>query len=560
MTLLIGPNGGGKSEALRTIYRWCVGDSISQQLVIGGIRGNWPTPIQLESLLRPIRDPERGAQNHRTIPIRWTELPGGSMTATAQLDKLSELLARDDPNDPDDGGSRQLREAVFRPFTAFLNAESRMALAQAQARGDLTKPPENFLTVLYRDEEKRRSIRAAIHRAFGLYLVIDPTDGGSLRLRLSRVPPEDEMEHRLTEQAVAFHREAPLMEDQSDGVKSFVGQVVALSALNHSTILIDEPDAFLHPPLARQLGGFLSEMATERGSRLLCATHSAAFVMGCVESGAEIAVVRLTYDPRTTTGTAVQLPSAAITTLSSDALFRSTRALEGPFHRAVVVCESDSDRAFYEEINRRLLVSDEHRGVADAQFTNAQNWQTQGRLISPLRRLGIPAAAILDFDTLLDREKGNWSALHQAAGIPATDAARFERARARLIISVRSVDRGVLKRQGLAALPTRERRQARRIITSVARFGLFVVPIGELESWVPFKAAKSVWLVRVFQDLRPAPEIPGAHARQLTRFLDHVEGWVADPDRQGMSPKESDALAETFFAATRRSRVAGPGI
>jgi predicted ATPase len=40
----------------------------------------------------------------------------------------------------------------------------------------------------------------------------------------------------------------------SDGVQAFVGIVCAVLWGDYRAILIDEPEAFLHPPLARKLG------------------------------------------------------------------------------------------------------------------------------------------------------------------------------------------------------------------------------------------------------------------------------------------------------------------
>lgn len=132
--------------------------------------------------------------------------------------------------------------------------------------------------------------------------------------------------------------------------------------------------------------------------RLVAATHSAAFLRGCVESAASTSIVRVTYERATGAAAARVLTASELRPLLHEPLLHSTRALEGLFHRAVVVGESDADRAFYDELNRRLL--EVGRGIADAQFVNAQNWSTEARIVGPLRRLGVPAAAILDTDAL----------------------------------------------------------------------------------------------------------------------------------------------------------------
>ena len=55
-----------------------------------------------------------------------------------------------------------------------------------------------------------------------MYLVIDPTDLGKLRLRLSKHAPANESQERgIHEDAVRFHRNAMSIDQSSDGVKAF---------------------------------------------------------------------------------------------------------------------------------------------------------------------------------------------------------------------------------------------------------------------------------------------------------------------------------------------------
>ena len=83
-------------------------------------------------------------------------------------------------------------------------------------------------------------------------------------------------------------------------------------------------------------------------------------------------------------------------------LLRSTGVLGGLFYEFVVVTESDSDRAFYQEVNERLLMFKPEFGIPNCLFLNAQNKQTVRTIIKPLRELGIPTAGIVDVDILKD--------------------------------------------------------------------------------------------------------------------------------------------------------------
>ncbi|WP_304722163.1 AAA family ATPase [Conexibacter sp. CPCC 206217] len=49
----------------------------------------------------------------------------------------------------------------------------------------------------------------------------------------------------------------PLVPDQGDGMRSFIGLLLTILSSSHPLILVDEPEAFLHPPQAVSWGGSL---------------------------------------------------------------------------------------------------------------------------------------------------------------------------------------------------------------------------------------------------------------------------------------------------------------
>jgi hypothetical protein len=67
-------------------------------------------------------------------------------------------------------------------------------------------------------------VRRILHEALGSFFVVDPTNLGTLRIRLSSRPPINDMEERnIHAEGVAFHSQAIPIETTSDGVKAFTG-------------------------------------------------------------------------------------------------------------------------------------------------------------------------------------------------------------------------------------------------------------------------------------------------------------------------------------------------
>ena len=180
--------------------------------------------------------------------------------------------------------------------TMMLDGQSRIGHVQTQSAGDLQGVAHTSFQVLFRDDAKRDEWRRIIYDAFGVYVVVDPTNLGTLRLRLSpKPPPAALIERGIHDEAVQFHGEALSIDQGSDGIKAFTGMITEIVAGDPEVLLIDEPEAFLHPALATLLGNEIARATSSSDKSLFVSTHSPNFVMGCVQSGAPVSIVRLTY-------------------------------------------------------------------------------------------------------------------------------------------------------------------------------------------------------------------------------------------------------------------------
>ncbi len=530
VTVFVGPNNSGKSRVLQEIERYCrSGTKDANALLLADLQFSGldlPKATQsIERLRQPPNPGEAQSVDHIFVGSRYgrNQVPISGITQFVQSPSTN---------------VGAFCQWYLTHYTLILDGRSRINLVNQQGAGDLQRPAESSFQVLFRDDTKRHEVRRIVFEAFGRSFVLDPTNLGQLRIRLSDRAPRDDMEERgIHADAVRFHAAAQLIDEASDGVKAFTGIVTEVMAGDPSVILVDEPEAFLHPSLAAKLGQEVARAAMSADKRFFASTHSPQFVMGCIQSGAPVNIIRLTY--RGGVPTARVLPSAEILELMRHPLLRSTGVLSGLFYEFVVVTESDADRAFYQEVNERLLLHKPEMGIPNCLFLNAQNKQTVQTLLRPLRKLGIPAAGIVDVDVLKDGGS-NWINLLSSSDVPQLSHGSLATMRAAIKAAMDATGKDMKRDGGLQILQPADRQAAEDLLAQLRLYGIFVVPGGELESWMKSLGAAGhgpSWLIDMFEKMGEDPA-DSAYVRpssdDVWAFLGEARKWLVDPNRKGI--------------------------
>ncbi|GEL72727.1 AAA family ATPase [Myxococcus virescens] len=428
-------------------------------------------------------------------------------------------------------------------MTLRLDGRQRLEHVRPKSLPATSRNDDSPFTKLLRNPSARHSLRQLVYETLGQYLVIDVTSFVHTELKLASEEPGDNELMPLLPSSIEYFSRARSIDSYSDGVKSFIGLLSTVMSNEYVVMLVDEPEAFLHPPLARRLGQKLHRLARERGAHIVAATHSADFLMGCIQTSPDVNIVRLTYQHRVPT--ARLLPVSELTQMMHDPLLRSTGTLSALFHEGAVVCEGDSDRAFYQEINERLLR--ETQGADGCLFMNAHSKQTIHRIIGPLRRMGVPAAAIVDLDIIGD-DNVLKDLLAAANADPATiNTLGNAKGEFRKYFSqdqeAGKTSKERLKAHGVSALD--ERRKASMVqlfFKPLAQMGIFVVPVGELEGWLKEllpgdPRAKKNWISAIFEALGSSDSARYVSPQDgdVWDFMREVGNWINNPKRGGMT-------------------------
>ena len=191
-----------------------------------------------------------------------------------------------------------------------------------------------------------------------------------------------------------------LLHLQGDGMRSFVGVLLNAFISSHSILLIDEPEAFLHPPQARLMRKMIARDLPP-GRQLFITTHSGDFLKGLLDASKDnLKIIRI--QRQETLNKVSVLDSTGIKSIWSDSLLRHSNVLDGLFHSKVIICESDSDCRFYSAI--LLAIHEDNSSISpDFLFIHCGGKHRMPTVIKSLRKLDVDVRVIADFDVLNDK-------------------------------------------------------------------------------------------------------------------------------------------------------------
>lgn len=522
--IFVGPNNSGKSLILKEIFNsFNSQNSSNNELILKDYDIQFPTESDIDSFISKAAElfPQPNVGNPDMISLGR---PNSQLQTN--ISTLRHL--------PTHKNKQQTAFLYGRWGLIRLDGRSRFSLTDDQNMGDLLKQSTNILSDVFKNDIIRNRIRDVIFDAFGSYFVIDPTNGGKLRIRLSSTAPLED-EQSLSQQAREFHGNATYIKDASDGVQAFTGIVTAIYSDDYHTVLVDEPEAFLHPPLAKKLGFHLSSLVTQQNSTLMISTHSADFLMGCIQATKNVKIVRLEYSNGKSRGRMID--AKQLEDFFKRPLIRNTNVISGLFYDGIVVTESDNDRVFYQEIYNRITENkSEHPSIL---FVNAQNKQTLKDIMGPLRSFGVPVAAISDIDILKDGGM-TWTNWLKSARIPETLHLGYGQQREAIKNKFEQEHIDMKKEGGITALPPQDQKAAEIFFQTLDSHGVFVVRSGELESWLKelqIPGKKTDWTIAMLDRLGSDPsskDYVKPTENDVWEFIRKIIKWVQDPERDGL--------------------------
>lgn len=447
-------------------------------------------------------------------------------------------------------------------FCMRIATETRITGANPQsAIAVLDEAPSHPIHLMYSDDRIEKRMSGYFHQAFGKDLIVFHGGGNQWPLLTGERPEPAAGEDRVSGTYIEKIRASTVpLHLQGDGMRSFATVVLHLFApTTPSILMLDEPEAFLHPPQARLLGEFIAKERKE-GVQLFIASHSADILQGLLNTAPEnLRVIRIQRNG--SVNKVKELDKAKAKEISSDPLMKFSSVMSGIFHQRVIIGESDADCMFY---NALLDLPEVHGAQQpDVLFIHAAGKHRMASLAEALRALDVIVDAIADIDILNDLmtfEKlvlsmgGDWTKIspHAKALKTAIEqhkpwltspevkkaietiisnapaSGEFSKSLKREIDAVfrKASPWDAIKEAGEAAIPSGQPTiHWDSLKSECQKFGLWIVPKGELEGFCKAVGGHGPkWVQKVLEtyDLKASTELEDAR-----KFITAIWGRIA---------------------------------
>jgi energy-coupling factor transporter ATP-binding protein EcfA2 len=487
--VLVGPNNSGKSQSLREIVSICGDGKTDRTCVIKGLE------ISKNGTLEQLQEFFKSEAEYVDFTYRYKnwQIHEGHVSLWAQPYLTGNLLSG---------------------YVRNIAANDRLSICEQQTsispKDQKTKPQH----ILYDDSTLMSKISGLFKKAFGKDLMFDFRGGSKLPIHVGQVPEIKGVVDRVSDEYVKAVRAQPLLDKQGDGMKSFAGILFEAIVNDLDITLIDEPEAFLHPPQMRRLG---ETLASEVNGQLFVATHSSDILRGFLE-GTKGNVRILRISRKGDINLVMEASGETIRGLWEKPELRYSNALEGIFHEQTIICEDDSDCRLINSV-ADYLDSNSQEQWLDTAYVPTGGKHGIAKVADVLRKVGVPIKAVFDIDFLSEQELvkstvlafgGDWEDIRpiwnrvDSAVRGGTKAKRIPEIKQDILAIINSSAEDALpkgdivealkqdkpwnlvKKVGEIGIPNGDAQSDyRNLKNKLEEIGIYLVPVGEIENFCP---------------------------------------------------------------------------
>ena len=528
LIVLVGPNSSGKTTLLREVHAAASG--VERNLLVSQLISYRPLPPFKEFLvhfistgdIEPVSAPDRVERYRKKRHQYGTQTGVGGDWTRRDMENLCgqhESFVRE----PVKGATKAtgyLQQLGLLECSALF-IDNRLLITQSAGSFDTAQAlPGTALHALRLDDLAEERLTNELLKVFRRGAWLDKSGGSILGIKIS---DDDSVPDHRDRASPSKMKNFRTIDSEGEGIRSYVAICVTLLLAQRPLCLIDEPGMCLHPPQARAIGRFIGTYGAQPDGCTLVATHSSHVLRGILETNDRVSIIRLSRQQGGFRATHVS--PEILTKATRKPLSRSEVILDGLFADGAVLCESDGDRIVYESVLQTFPPP-----LPDLRFIPVGGTGGFQETAHLFHSLGVPTAIASDLDLIVKYELP--SVVAALRGEEVSDIAqKVIKFREDLLQELSTLDTETvikrlevltqqlksnlteqnswtpethselrsglnllyrelspiqgLKLKGVAGVPETLKDNLKTLISDLNEHGLFLVPCGELESWIP---------------------------------------------------------------------------
>ncbi|OGK17717.1 hypothetical protein A2774_02020 [Candidatus Roizmanbacteria bacterium RIFCSPHIGHO2_01_FULL_39_12c] len=485
VNLIIGANNSGKSTLLRVLHNG-VTNQVSQEteprvnVNLSMSRGKtlistlFPDVYTATSFkdIANLGLKTTKIQNIQNVP--WSE----QMLTTLKTDTDDEKNLLINPGQP--AGTNQYFQFFTNMLVSLEDSASRLQMPYRTKIDNLNSIPQDVIGHLFRDKDILALIRKNVEDTFGFSIGFDNLVQGEKPLRIMP-KAKSNLKPDTVVSAQWWEKNSALIESQGDGIRAYMKIILSLLQPYKHIIFIDEPETFLHPPQRRALGTIIAQLANKGDKQVFLATHDPDILRGILNSKlSDISMFHLMRENDQFSSKIIE-PDKINKIIKSSSNLLAEKLLSSFFYQIAILCEDENDRVFYENSSAIYF----WQLFQNVNFIGFNGRGKAMQMFEYLKSLSLDARLVVDIDILID------------SGLPnnVTDTQiKFDytalKSKLNTLVKSDPKFRERFKKKGVPYFKTSNPTIYTELTTIIAllqKNGVYVVPVGELESWTKIK-------------------------------------------------------------------------
>ncbi|HEY4534245.1 MAG TPA: AAA family ATPase [Fusobacterium sp.] len=400
VNVIVGPNNSGKSRLLKEIRDYLSGDNRDIK-IINSIEHPFPKSFSELDKVYNVSSKMVKNQYGNWMLKSYSNKPTQVLDMTSSLESyftrsmntisgdwrehFARIIERKDEN--------EFFNWYGSLFYQYIGTEERLTICKTQKNYGIDSNNTNYLSSFKYKSKTLDDLSVKVKQFFKKDIYLDAqTLGDRLVFRVGDNFDSIRSVPNSSEDIALRIFSENILDEQGDGLKSFVSTFLSLNYKKNNILLLDEPEAFLHPPLARQLGEMIGDSYDEDRT-IFVATHSVEILKGILTKNQDINVIRITRSKDEKNNIMV-LNQEILGSILQNPLLRVSRVLEGVFCDKVILTEAETDELVYQELSEKIIPE------SGVYFAHGQNKQTLANIAELYQKIGVAYEIVTDFDVL----------------------------------------------------------------------------------------------------------------------------------------------------------------